>query len=148
MIEKPILLLLADDDNDDRNFFKDAVEELKLSVNLTLVENGSQLMKLLTDNNYTKPHVIFLDINMPAKNGIECLQEIKANDNLKEIPIIMFTTAYDRELVHTLHSGGVKYFIKKPNNFSDLKAVIEKAITLIELDSKSQPGLSDFVLYR
>lgn len=148
MIEKPILLLLADDDNDDRNFFKDAVDELKLSVNLTLVENGSQLMKLLTDNNYTKPHVIFLDINMPAKNGIECLHEIKSDENLKEIPIIMFTTAYDRELVHNLYSGGVQYFIKKPNNFSDLKAVIEKAISLIELDSKSQPGLSDFVLYK
>jgi response regulator RpfG family c-di-GMP phosphodiesterase len=148
MIEKPILLLLADDDNDDRMFFKDALLELKLSVNLTLVENGTELMKLLTDNTYVKPHVIFLDINMPRKNGIECLREIKCNDTLKEIPIIMFTTAYDTELVNTLYSGGVQYFIRKPNNFSELKSVIEKAISLIELDSKSQPGLEDFVLYK
>lgn len=146
MIEKPILLLLADDDNDDRMFFKDAIAELELSVNLTLVESGAELMKLLSDRNFTKPHVIFLDINMPQKNGIECLREIKCNEDLKAIPIIMFTTAYDTEMVNTLYSGGVQYYIKKPNDFSELKLVIDRAISLIEMDSKSQPGLEDFVL--
>lgn len=148
MIAKPIMLLLADDDTDDRKFFQDAIEELSLSVNLTLVENGVELMKLLTADTYTIPHAIFLDINMPSKNGIECLAEIKANNKLKSIPIIMFTTAYSDDLVNTLYAGGVKYFIKKPNDFSELKRVIERAITLIELDSESQPGFSDFVLHK
>ena len=146
MIDRPIMLLLADDDHDDRMFFTEAVAELELSVNLTLVKDGLELMNLLTDNNYTVPHVIFLDINMPIKNGIECLREIKCNDKLKPIPIIMFTTAYNAELVNELYSGGVKYFIKKPNNFTQLKTVIERAISLIDIDSKSKIEFSDFVL--
>ena len=65
MIERPMMLLLADDDHDDRTFFTEAVAELDISVNLTLVKGGEELMNLLIDDNYTIPHVIFLDINMP-----------------------------------------------------------------------------------
>ena len=147
MFDRPIMLLLADDDHDDRMFFKNAVEELSISVNLTLVENGRDLLKMLTDDNYVIPHCIFLDINMPVMNGIECLREIKCNEKLKYIPIIMFTTSYSVDLVNELYSHGVKYYIKKPNNFADLKYVIDRAISLLEADSDAQPGLIDFVLH-
>ena len=146
MIERPIMLLLADDDDDDRLFFSDAILELAVTVNLTLVKDGEELMKLLTDDSYTVPHVIFLDINMPLKNGTECLREIKCNDKLKHIPIVMFTTAYSHQLVNELHSGGVKYFIQKPNNFEQLKLVIERALSLLDVDSRSKTDFRDFVI--
>ena len=146
MIERPMMLLLADDDHDDRTFFSDAVAELDISVNLTLVKDGLELMNLLIDDNYTIPHVIFLDINMPLKNGVECLREIKCNDKLKHIPIVMFTTAFNVELVNELYSGGVKYFIKKPNSFNQLKLVIERAISLLDSDINSKTEFRDFVL--
>ena len=146
MIDRPMMLLLADDDHDDRTFFSDAIADLDMSVNLTLVKDGEELMKLLNDDNYTIPHVIFLDINMPLKNGVECLREIKCNDKLKHIPIVMFTTAYSHQLVNELHSGGVKYFIKKPNNFKQLKLVIERAISLLDTDSKTKTEFRDFVI--
>ena len=100
-IPLPIHLLLADDDNDDCMLFQEALTELALSVDLSVVNDGEQLM------NYLKQHqnfsgIVFLDLNMPRKNGLECLTEIKMNEQLKKIPIIIISTSYDEDMVNGL----------------------------------------------
>jgi CheY-like chemotaxis protein len=87
---KPLNILLADDDLDDCIFFKEAVGELMLSANLKVVHDGEQLMQLLISETSELPDVLFLDLNMPRKNGFECLTEIKLDPRLKQLPIIIF----------------------------------------------------------
>jgi len=78
---KQLNILLADDDIDDCIFFKEALEEFTIPSNLTTVNDGEQLMQILTDETNQLPNILFLDINMPRKNGFECLSEIKLNKN-------------------------------------------------------------------
>ena len=80
-------ILLADDDEGDRLLFKEAFEELKIKHTVQTVNNGMQLMEYLTKKNAILPHLIFLDLNMPRKNGLECLKEIRSNDTFKKISI-------------------------------------------------------------
>ena len=146
MSSKHLNLLLADDDNDDCIFFKEALEKLPLSTHLTTVHDGEQLMQLLTKETNELPHVLFLDLNMPRKNGRECLLEIKLNKKLKQLPIIMYSTSLDHEVVNLLYKNGAKYFIHKPAEFSQLKKVIQQALALIAQENISQPTRENFVL--
>ena len=71
-------LLLADDDIDDCDFFQDAIDEISEPLNLTILNNGVQLMEFLLSEPENYPNIIFLDLNMPRKSGMECMAEIKA----------------------------------------------------------------------
>ncbi len=150
---KQLNILLADDDTDDCLFFKVALEELLLPTHLTTVHDGEQLMQLLTNETNELPHVLFLDINMPRKNGKECLAEIKLNNKLKHFPIIMFSTSFEKEVVNLLYNSGAQYFIRKHSDFSQCKKVIQQTLTLImknmlasEAGNVSQPSRENFVL--
>jgi len=145
-------VLLADDDTDDCRFFKQAVEELMLSTSLTIVNDGEQLMQHLskgigTPELVSLPHVLFLDLNMPRKNGFECLSEIKLNTELKQLPVIIFSTSFEQEVVNRLYENGAQYFIRKPSEFSQFKKIIHQTfITLIVPQIISQPTRENFVL--
>lgn len=80
-----LYILLADDDADDRLFFKEAMEEINSDTLVSFVNDGSQLMYFLNQTGILMPHIIFLDLNMPVKNGMECLKEIRANDKFKAL---------------------------------------------------------------
>ena len=153
MSSKHLNLLLADDDMDDCIFFKEALEKLLPSTHLTTVHDGEQLMHLLLKETYELPHVLFLDLNMPRKNGFECLSEIKLNKKLKQLPVIIFSTSLDQKVVNLLYKNGAQYYIRKPAEFSQLKKIIEQTLTLITLDlpaneagNISQPIRENFVL--
>jgi len=141
----PVNILLADDDIDDCVFFKEGLAEAMLSANLTTVHDGEQLMRLL---NETKefPDVLFLDLNMPRKNGFECLSEIKRNPKLNHFPIVIFTTSIEQEIVNQLYENGAQYFIRKPSEFSQFKRIIQHTIPLITQGNISQPAREKFVL--
>ncbi len=139
-------LLLADDDEDDCLFFKQALIELSANVQLTTVYNGEQLMQLLTQKLPALPNAIFLDINMPLKNGYECLAEIKLNDTLNQIPVFMLSTSSEQGVISSLYKSGATYYISKPSQFLVLKNVIEQALTLIIQGSNDQPAKENFVL--
>ena len=150
---KELNILLADDDTDDCVFFKEAVLELLPSTNLTSVHDGEQLMKFLMDEKNQLPHVLFLDLNMPRKNGFECLSEIKSNEILKNLRVIMFSTSYEQEVVNQLYQNGAQYFIRKPSEFSQFKKIIQQTLKTIahehpanELESISRPSRENFVL--
>ena len=144
---KPLNILLADDDTDDCIFFKEAVEELLLSTHLTAVNDGEQLMQLLTNETNELPDVLFLDLNMPRKNGFECLSEIKGNQKLRRLPVIIFSTSFEQEVVNLLYKNGAQYFIRKPSEISQFKKIIHQTfITLIIPQNILQPTRENFVL--
>jgi CheY-like chemotaxis protein len=139
-------ILLADDDIDDCIFFKEALVELLLSTHLTTVNDGEQLMQLLTNETNVLPHVLFLDLNMPRKNGFECLTEIKLSKKLKLLPVIVFSTSFEQEVVNQLYKNGAQYFIRKPSEFSQFKNIIQLSLALITKENISQPTRENFVI--
>ncbi len=122
-------VLLADDDEDDRWLFEQALSDIKIKSNLSLYKNGKELMDYLK-NMTRKPHLIFLDLNMPVKNGMECLKEIRQDDNLKDIPIAIYSTSSSEKDIENTFINGANIYINKPNNFAALKKVVEKVLQL------------------
>ena len=139
-------ILLADDDTDDCIFFKEALDELLLSTHLTVVHDGEQLMQQLINETNEFPDVLFLDLNMPRKNGFECLSEIKLSRKLNQIPVIIFSTSFEQEVVNQLFQNGAQYFIRKPSEFSQFKKIIQHSLAQIVQENISQPTRENFVI--
>ncbi len=139
-------LLLADDDSDDCFFFKEALEELTISAKLTTVNDGVQLMKLLSTKGTPLPDALFLDLNMPRKSGLECLAEIKTIDKLMHLPVMIYSTSLNPDVVEILYQKGAHYYICKPGEFAKIKKVILEAITLLSLNKLKQPSRDKFIL--
>ena len=140
MSPERINILLADDDKDDCFLFREALSELPVDTSLETVYDGEQLMSYLSERADRLPHVLFLDLNMPRKNGFECLSEIKHNEKLKHLPVVMFSTSYPRDmhyendLMKLLYKIGARDYIRKPENFNLLKEVIYDILLKIEAD--------------
>ena len=140
----PLHILLADDDMDDRIFFDKALREIPITTKLSTVNNGEQLMEWLFGNADRLPDVLFLDLSMPRKTGFECLAEIKENEKLRSLTVIMFTTSFTRgieledNLKSTLAKMGAEAYIRKPIDFGVLKQVIHQ--TLIKVEEKMRSG--------
>lgn len=142
---KQISILLADDDKDDRFFFNKALKEIPLSTHLATVEDGEGLMKYLKENERELPDIIFLDINMPKKNGMECLAEIKSDKKLDHIPIVMYSTSLHEDVANLLYEQGAHYYLQKPN-FTELPGAINKILTTL-LENPQQPPLYKFLIH-
>ena len=140
-------LLLADDDEDDFVFFKDALDDLPLSVALTIVSDGVELIDFLARNANQLPDILFLDLNMPRKSGFNCLSEIKLIDKLKNLPVIIFSTSLDMNVVDLVYKTGAIYYIRKPGDFSKLKKVIFDAITFTFQNNFKQAARDSFILH-
>ena len=130
MTGKLLNILLADDDQDDCYFFGKALKQLPMSTELTTVRDGDELIQRLIDETQNLPDVLFLDINMPRKTGIECIVEIKSMIRLKDLPIVMYSTSNEPEKIKALFKNGVNVYIHKPNDFTELKQVIYHALPI------------------
>src|SRR6478752_6042239 len=122
-------VLLADDDSDDRELFREAAGFVDPNVNIITANDGEELMTNLTRDNMTMPDLIFLDLNMPKKNGKECLSEIRSNSILKGIPVIIYTTSLNPIDIEDTFNSGALYFFRKPNSFEELKEVLHQVFT-------------------
>lgn len=135
MSTKQVRILIADDDNDDRFFFAKALQEIPVNTGLTVVSNGEELMDYFSKNMHNLPDILFLDLSMPRKTGFECLIEIRANTELDHVPVVMLSTSfmrgvdYEQNLVDTLIRMGAQDYVRKPNEFEGLKAVIFQTLT-------------------
>ena len=129
---KPITILLADDDADDRMLARDALVESRLANDLHFVEDGEQLLdylyrrgKYVDPGSSPRPGLILLDLNMPRKDGREALKEIKADASLRHIPVIVLTTSKAEEDIYRTYDLGVNSFITKPVTFDGLVKVMK-----------------------
>jgi CheY-like chemotaxis protein len=129
--KRPITILLADDDADDRMLAREALAESRLANHLEWVEDGQQLMDYLCRRGQWEspekspwPGLILLDLNMPRKDGREVLREIKSDPNLRHIPIVVLTTSKAEEDIFRTYDLGVNSFITKPVTFEGLVAVM------------------------
>ena len=128
---KPIVILMADDDPDDRLLAQDALSECKLANDLRFVENGEQLLDYLnrrgnfSNGSAPRPGLILLDLNMPRKDGREALREIKLDPELRRIPVIVLTTSKADTDISKIYELGANSFISKPVTFDSLVNVMK-----------------------
>ena len=141
----PLHILLADDDEDDRFFFAKALEELSIETKLTTVNNGEKLMAYLDKNSEKLPDILFLDLNMPCKNGSECLMEIKANKNIKDFPVIIYSTSLNDEIADILYRNGAYYYMQKCG-LQQLVAQLERVLAMFIEKNHKRPLRSEFLL--
>ncbi|CAN5643300.1 response regulator [soil metagenome] len=127
------VIMIVDDDSDDRLLFSEAVEEMNSSYSCIEAKNGVDALTIL--NKVTKlPDFIFLDLNMPLMNGKECLIELKNKVRLKNIPVIIYSTSkYKGDLDETKILGAV-YYLVKPNDIAVLPREISKALQFAGLN--------------
>ena len=127
----PIVILMADDDDDDYMLTEKALKESKLLNTLIRVRDGEELIDYLKGRGdyaaekTARPGVILLDLNMPRKDGREALREIKSDDQLRDIPVVVFTTSKAEEDIYRSYQLGVNSFITKPVTFENLIAVMQ-----------------------
>lgn len=133
MNNEPFHILLADDDEGDRLIFKEALEELEIKPIVHTANNGMELMAYLAKENVRLPHLIFLDLNMPRKNGLECLKEIRSNEKLKDISIAIYSTSDNEKDMEETFLNGANIYITKPYDFNMLKQLLYKAVTATHL---------------
>jgi CheY-like chemotaxis protein len=130
MTNKALRVLLADDDEDDRLFFKEAIDDIKMKTTVTIVNDGIELMEYLHNPEVLLPDVIFLDLNMPRKNGMQCLEEIRNDELLKNLTIAIYSTSGAERDIEETFIKGANVYIKKPNNFTSLKKVVEETMRM------------------
>jgi CheY-like chemotaxis protein len=121
-------LLIVDDDADDRQLFIDAVKDFDEQIVCVSAKDGKEALDLLNDLNTSLPDYIFLDLRMPRFNGKRCLMEIKKNERLKEIPVIIYTTSRELEDSKELKEMGALHFISKPANPEEVYFVVSFAL--------------------
>ncbi len=123
-------ILLCDDDEDDRMFFSDAIIELKMQHMLTVFETGIELMHYLHHPDTFLPHILFLDINMPCKSGLECLREIREHAKFKDLVVAIYSTSNTPDDIEETFTNGANIYIKKPADFEKLKKTIHHILNL------------------
>ncbi len=134
------ILFLIDDDQDDREIFREAVAVCDKRIEIVFAEDGIQALEILRSGS-THPDVIFLDYNMPRMNGLECLKELKADEKTKDIPTIMYTTSGDREQERVILLLGADFYMQKTVSFHGLCEELKRLIDLIDnkVDLKTLP---------
>ncbi len=137
-------VILADDDSDDCEFFQEALNEVSSDTILTRAVDGMDLMDILANNVPPSPKLIFLDLNMPRKNGFECLSEIRSTNAFRHIPIVILTTSCEKDSINKMYDQGADYYICKPESFEKLKSAIAKVLAIDWRPGYQRPGRDEF----
>jgi len=141
---EPVNILLVEDNEGDILLTREALEDAKIHVNLSVVNDGKEAVDFLNNRgNFADavlPDILLLDMNLPKKNGLEVLQYIKGNDNLKHIPVIMLSTSSSPKDINLCYNNYANCYITKPvevNDFLSVVATIENFwISIVKLPSK------------
>jgi CheY-like chemotaxis protein len=147
MNNEPLQILLADDDEEDRLLFTEAFSELQFKTIVQTVNNGIELMEKLHLKDIHLPHLLFLDLNMPGKNGIDCLKEIRSDKKLQDISIAIYSTSDNESDMEETFIKGANVYIIKPNSFKLLKQVLEKAVLTASLYEDQSMKRENFLLH-
>ena len=128
--KEPLKIILAEDDKDDQELFMEALSATKVPAEVITVDNGEELINTLKDGSDSKPDIVFIDINMPVKGGKEALEEIKTDQELKEIPAVMLSTSSHPKDIEETFNKGANLYIQKPNSFAGFILILKKVFTL------------------
>lgn len=121
-------LLLVDDDSDDRSLFIDTVKDIDSEISCITAEDGQKALQWLKDESHVLPDYIFLDIRMPRINGKKCLEEIKNDHRLKDIPVIVYTTSSNVTDSQEFQKAGAIHFITKPTDPDEIYYILYTVI--------------------
>ncbi|MDB5273654.1 MAG: rcp1 2 [Chitinophagaceae bacterium] len=141
----PLAILLADDDTDDHHFFSKVLETVPYHSDLIILGDGEKLMNYLFQNTHNLPDVLFLDHNMPRKNGAECLIEIKAHPLLKKLPVIMYSTYLHEDIADELYANGAHFYLRK-TDLAELKKSLHEVLQMLVEKTFVRPSRTLFVL--
>jgi CheY-like chemotaxis protein len=119
---------LADDDSDDTDLFAEAVQEIDPRIVVETASNGQELLDKMKAGDFYVPDIIFLDINMPEMNGWQCLSELKRDQELSNIPVIMYSTSSNMNDKARAVKMGASYFFTKPDSYQELKGFLHRLI--------------------
>jgi CheY-like chemotaxis protein len=122
-------VLLAEDDEEDVLLFETVLSELNRGIIVTVATDGNVLMTLLKQATLL-PEIIFLDLNMPHKNGFECLSEIKGNAQWNSIKIVILSTSSQPQQIETAYENGADLYLAKPVSYTQFKNMLEKCLNL------------------
>ena len=136
-------ILMADDDKDDYLFLKEAAEKAGEPLQVSYAANWLELWRFIIK---TIPDLLFLDINMPVKDGIECLQLLRQERKYDNIPILIYSTSVNKSDIDKAYQNGANYFIVKPNAIEDITNIIKRLISMSKDALLSVPPREEFVI--
>jgi len=136
-------ILLAEDDKDDALFFEIALEELRFPYELRIAADGNMLFILLKDR---VPHILFLDIDMPCKDGIACIAEIRRNRAYDSLPVIMYTSHISDKIKEDAFRNQANLFISKANTIKEITANLAKVFAIDWKNYMHYPPYDQFFL--
>jgi CheY-like chemotaxis protein len=123
-MKKDITIFIADDDEDDKQLFIESVKEIDKDITCISASDGQEALRLLKDEHNPLPDYIFLDLRMPRISGRKCLEEIRKDKRLSQVPVFIYTTSRDVKDVTELKKNGAVHFISKPVNPSDIYYIL------------------------
>jgi CheY-like chemotaxis protein len=144
-MKKPYYVVLADDDQDDRELFIEALCNIDPEIRTETVNDGAQLLDLLKEPLMT-PDIIFLDLNMPCRNGHECLEELRSFERYKRTPVVIYSTSSRPEDVEKTYRLGANLYIKKPNGYLQIENVLRKVLELDWNDYLPVPPIEHYII--
>jgi len=122
-------IFLAEDDEDDAMLFSEALSEVSHNARLTRASNGQALLDLLDAENIRMPDFLFMDLNMPLRNGFECLADIRRRqEKFSGLKVVVLTTSDQADSIERVYGLGASRYVVKPNSFSGLKSVLAKVL--------------------
>jgi len=142
----PLRVLLTDDDEGDRLVFKEIFDEMERDASVQMAHDGKKLMDFLRKKNQPLPHIIFLDLNMPNMNGIECLKEIRKCEKYSNISVAIYSTSTSKKDIEDTFHHGANIYITKPSDYNELKRVLAKSLSAVRLSRDTAFDRENFVL--
>lgn len=140
---KPINIFIADDDEDDIMLFKDAIKKANVDSIITTFKNGKELYNHVR-NNTLMPDIIFLDINMPIMNGIECLKAIRETQYFHNVPVIMYSTSYHPDHINEAFNCFANLYVAKPNTLPEQVSMLKTIFQLLLNGHLEKIGRTNF----
>lgn len=138
-----INVLLVDDDSEESYLFNEALEHAHLNIRLSRANDGNDLINYLLTK--PTPDLVFMDLNMPYKDGLEALTEIRGNPQFKDLPLIIYSTTRNENSINTSYEKGANLFVIKPDDFEELMQLVKKVCTY-DWKNYTRPSREDFVI--